>query len=186
MLRHEMRGQRQWAALWILNEQLCSVPKHWLRSLCTIMSLCDRTWLTGGWLIFVITSHFMETCSLTLWLLTVCMLSTKWVGQLKNNAIEPWKTLSYQTTFSWNSGWEMKWSAAGLTFLFQVNLDGDEVFKEHIVDVGVILLKEVFEFSRLRIFYKIKTTMNQIVVFFWNHFCTIIQFKTELFSYWLK
>lgn len=71
-----------------------------------------------------------------------------------------WKTLNYQTTvqrtFSWDSGWEIKWSAAGLTFLFQVNLDGDEVFKEHIVDVGVILLEEMFEFSRLCIFYKNK------------------------------
>ncbi len=58
-----------------------------------------------------------------------------------------------ERTFSWDRGWEIKWSAAGLTFLFQVHLDGDEVFKEHIVDVGVILLEEVFEFSRLRIFY---------------------------------
>lgn len=117
--------------------------------------------------------------------------STQWVGQLKNNAIEPWKTLNYQTTvqrtFSWDSGWEIKWSAAGLTFLFQVNLDGDEVFKEHIVDVGVILLEEVFEFSRLCIFYKNnnKKTMNQLVilvVFFWNHFSRVVQFKTELLS----
>lgn len=90
MLRHQMRGQRQWTALWILNEQLCSVPRHWLRSLCTIMSSCDRTWLTGGWLIFVI-SHFMETWSLTLWLDCVFAESTQWVGQLKNNAIIPEK-----------------------------------------------------------------------------------------------
>lgn len=55
---------------------------------------------------------------------------------------------------------KIKWSAPGLTFLFQVNLDGDKVFKEHIVDVGVILLKEVLEFSRLRIFYTNKRNVS--------------------------
>ncbi len=97
MLRHQMRGQRQWAALWILNEQLCSVPRHWLRSLCTIMSLCDRTWLTGGWLIFVISHFYGNVLINTVTSDCVFAEGTQWVGQLKNNAIETWKTFNYRT-----------------------------------------------------------------------------------------
>lgn len=160
MLRHQMWGQRQWNSS--LNTQwatvqcsatLAALSVHYNEPVWPDMA----NWglanfhhkpFHGNLLINTVTSD------------CVFAESTQWVGQLKNNAIETWKTLNNQTTvqrtFSWDSGWEIQWSAAGLTFLFQVNLDGDEVFKEHIVDVGVILLEEVFEFSRLRIFYKNK------------------------------
>ncbi len=122
MLRQQMWGQRQWNrslnTQWATvqcSETLAALSVHYNEPVLPDMA----NWglanfrhkpFHGNLLINTVTSD------------CVFAESTQWVGQLKNNAIETWITLNNQTTvqrtFSWDSGWEIQWSAAGLTFLF--------------------------------------------------------------------
>lgn len=46
------------------------------------------------------------------------------------------------------------------TFLLEADLDGDEVLKEDIVNVGVVQVEELFQLCRLSILCKIKETVE--------------------------